>query len=76
VTVRDAGRALTVTGEGARSTVVWNPGIERARALSDLGEVEWRHLVCVETANVRSDAVTLAPGARAALTAAVRVDTA
>ncbi len=72
VAVHDAGRTVTVTGEGSRSTVVWNPGAERARTLADLGEVEWRHLVCVETANVRSDAVTPAPGAQATLTATLR----
>jgi len=73
VTVRDARGTVTVVGEGSRSTVVWNPGVERARALSDLGDVEWRHLACIETANVRSDAVILAPGTRAALTATLQV---
>jgi len=73
VVVRDAERTITVAAEGARSTVVWNPGADRARALADLGEVEWRHMVCVETANVRSDAVSLDPGARGSLTATLRV---
>ncbi len=73
VTVRDAGRRIMVTGEGARSTVVWNPGPERARALADLGESEWRRMVCVESADVRSDRVVLAPGESARLGVAVRV---
>lgn len=61
VTVRDESRLIEVHGAGSRSTVVWNPGSERAAQLPDLGE-GWRRMVCVETANVADDHVTLSPG--------------
>lgn len=73
VTIEDAARTIELADTNARSTVVWNPGIEKARGLADLGEVEWRRMVCVETANVRGDAVTLVPGETSALSSAVRV---
>lgn len=56
-------RSVRVDKRGSATTVVWNPWAERARALPDLGDEEWRHMVCVETANTGEDAVTLAPGA-------------
>jgi len=58
VTVHDESRLIEVDGGGARSTVVWNPGQERAARLADLGE-GWRQMVCVETANVAGDRVML-----------------
>jgi glucose-6-phosphate 1-epimerase len=62
--VRDTspGRETVVEKEGSQSTVVWNPWIDKAKRLKDLGDDEWRRFVCVETANVGEHAVTLAPG--------------
>lgn len=57
-------RRVRVDKHGSATTVVWNPWTERARALPDLGDDEWQTMVCVETANVGDDAITLAPGAR------------
>jgi glucose-6-phosphate 1-epimerase len=47
--------------EGLPDTVVWNPGPEKAAALPDLGELEWRHFLCVEAAVVQHPVVLL-PG--------------
>jgi glucose-6-phosphate 1-epimerase len=58
------GRTIVVAKSGSRSTVVWNPWIDRARALPDFGDQEWRAMVCVETANIGAAAVHLAPGVR------------
>jgi glucose-6-phosphate 1-epimerase len=57
-------RRLRVDKRGSATTVVWNPWTQRARALPDLGDDEWQTMVCVETANVGDDAITLAPGTR------------
>jgi glucose-6-phosphate 1-epimerase len=57
-------RRMLVDKRGSATTVIWNPWIERARALPDLGDEEWKRMVCVETANAGDDAVRLAPGAR------------
>lgn len=55
-------RRLRVEQTGARSTVVWNPWAEKARAMADLDD--YRRLLCVESGNVGDAIVTIAPGGR------------
>jgi D-hexose-6-phosphate mutarotase len=55
-------RRIAVGKRGSRTTVVWNPWIDRARALTDFGDDEWQAMVCVESANVGAAAVRLEPG--------------
>jgi D-hexose-6-phosphate mutarotase len=76
VTIEDAAwrRRILVGKSGSATTVVWNPWIAKARAMPDFGDDEWTGMVCVETANAMSDAVTLAPGATHVMTTAVSVD--
>jgi carbohydrate kinase (thermoresistant glucokinase family) len=57
-----AGLHLAMSTEGSKSRVVWNPWQEKAAVMADFGAEEWTGMVCVETANVRSDEITLAPG--------------
>jgi glucose-6-phosphate 1-epimerase len=73
VVVDDPGarRAIAVRKAGSSSTVVWNPWSDKAASMSDLDG--WDSMVCVETANVRSDAVTLAAGATHEMTAILEV---
>ena len=55
-------RRIIVTRRDSSDVVVWNPGPVKGEALSDLGDGEWRHFVCIEGANVLDAAVTLQPG--------------
>jgi len=55
-------RKIEVAKSGSRSTVVWNPHVEKATALPDLGDDTWPNFVCVESANALTNTVTLAPG--------------
>ncbi len=55
-------RQIIVKKAGSRTTVVWNPWEARSRSLPDFGDEEYRRMVCIEAANTRQDAVTLAPG--------------
>lgn len=41
--------------------VVWNPWDKRAKAMADLGDEEYKHMLCVEAAAVEK-AITLKPG--------------
>jgi glucose-6-phosphate 1-epimerase len=68
------GRRLVVEKEGSATTVVWNPWAEKSRAISDLGDDEWRRMLCIETANAGDDRVTLPPGQRHAMRARIRVE--
>jgi glucose-6-phosphate 1-epimerase len=56
-------RTLRVDKTGSNATVVWNPWLVKATAMTDLGGDAWRSFVCVEAANVRPHTVTLSPGA-------------
>jgi D-hexose-6-phosphate mutarotase len=54
---------------GSATTVVWNPWIDKAAALADLADDEWKRLLCVETGNLRDAAIRLAPGQSHTMTA-------
>ena len=44
-----------ITAIGSDSTVVWNPGPEKAARLSDFPDVAWESMLCVESANALGD---------------------
>lgn len=54
-------RSLLVKKSGSQSTVVWNPWADLARQMVDLGDADFKHFVCVETANVGHNAVEIEP---------------
>jgi glucose-6-phosphate 1-epimerase len=76
VTITDGNRRVRIIGENSRSTVLWNPHIEKAAQLSDLGNDEWPNFVCVETANIKPHAVAVEPGEWHAMSQTVEVENA
>lgn len=66
-------RRITVEKENSRTTVVWNPWVEKARELSDLGEDQWTRMLCIESSNVGDFAIDLAPGQQHVMMATVSV---
>jgi D-hexose-6-phosphate mutarotase len=64
-TIDDPGlhRQITIEKLGSQSTVLWNPWMDKAANMPDFGDDEWPSMVCIETANVKKNGVTLAPGA-------------
>ncbi|MGA8137289.1 MAG: D-hexose-6-phosphate mutarotase [Pseudomonas gingeri] len=56
-------RRIQLTSSGSRTAVIWNPWIGRASQLTDMADDGWQKMLCIETANVMDDVVTLAPGA-------------
>jgi glucose-6-phosphate 1-epimerase len=71
--IRDADRSVRAARDGSRSAVVWNPWVAKSAAMADFGDDEWTGMVCVETANVKADAVTLEPGADHTMSAYISV---
>ncbi len=55
-------RSIRVQKSGSKSTVVWNPWIEKSRRMPDFGDTEYLQMLCVESGNLRENAITLAPG--------------
>ena len=62
-------RRITIAKSGSRSTVIWNPWIDKSKRLADFGDDEYHQMLCVEAANAPAtgDNRTLAPGATAVL---------
>ena len=55
-------RRIVVTKKNSLSTVIWNPWSEKALTMSDMGQHQWKRMLCIETSNVGEFAVSLAPG--------------
>lgn len=66
-------RRTRIMKENSRTTVVWNPWVEKARSFSDFAADEWMRMICIEASNVSDFAVELAPGQQHKMKAAVRV---
>lgn len=56
-------RRIRVAQRGGRSTILWNPWIEKAAKMGDLGEDGYLQMICVESGNAAENAVQVAPGA-------------
>lgn len=54
-------RRIQIQTTGSNSAVLWNPWIEKTGRFTDMATDGWQRMVCVETANVLGDVVTLAP---------------
>jgi glucose-6-phosphate 1-epimerase len=64
-------RTITVEKSESQTTVVWNPWIAKAAAMSDFGDDEWPSMVCIETANSGENTITLPPGKTHCMTARI-----
>lgn len=76
VTIVDAvaKRKIVVEKRGSRSTVVWNPWIEKSQRMSDFGDDEWTGMCCVETAAIAPHEIVLAAGESHAIGTTHRVE--
>lgn len=54
-------RTLVLRKDGLPDAVVWNPWDKKAKAIPDLGDDEYKHMLCVEAAAVEKP-ITLKPG--------------
>ena len=67
-------RCITVDKTDSRSTVVWNPWVEKAAALGDMGNGEWPEMLCIETANAGPNQITLGANSQHEMTAVITVN--
>lgn len=70
---RAGGRTLIVEKQGSRSTVVWNPWIEKSKRLVDLPDDAYFGFLCVESANAGEDIISLLPGEVHSLSTRLRI---
>ena len=62
--IEDSGwnRRIRIETQGSRSTVVWNPWIDKSGILGDLGDEGYLHMLCVESANAADNVVIVPAG--------------
>ncbi|KAL3635655.1 hypothetical protein CASFOL_020202 [Castilleja foliolosa] len=54
-------RTFVIRKEGLPDVVVWNPWDKKSRAISDFGDEEYKHMLCVDAAAIEKP-ITLKPG--------------
>ena len=55
-------RTVTLASQNARSAIVWNPWPAKTAKLSQMAADDWKHFCCIESANVKAHALSIAPG--------------
>lgn len=68
------GRKVIVSKENSSSTLVWNPGAERCRQITDLNDDEYRRFLCVECNRAGEDEMELAPGEEYRIVQKIKVE--
>lgn len=66
-------RKIHVAKAHSNATVVWNPWSEKIKSMADLEASEWTQYVCVETCNVKANALDLPAGRSHILRATISV---
>jgi glucose-6-phosphate 1-epimerase len=69
-------REIVIDKSGSHTTVVWNPWAELAANMADMDPNAWQEMLCVETANVGKDRITLEPGQTHTMRAHISVESA
>ena len=67
-------RSIRIEKKGSDSTAVWTPGLDVASKMDDLGSVDWRDMVCVESANALENSVKIMPRALHTLSTSYSVE--
>jgi glucose-6-phosphate 1-epimerase len=77
VTIEDAPRQrrIIVDKTSSRTTVVWNPWLDKAARMSDFGADEWPQMLCVEAANASPHGIHLIPQSRHTTTTILSAET-
>jgi D-hexose-6-phosphate mutarotase len=60
-------RKIRVTKQGSRSTVLWNPWLEKSQRIPDFGNDEYERMVCVESGNIGANCIKLGAGEKSVL---------
>jgi glucose-6-phosphate 1-epimerase len=59
----------------SNSSVIWNPWIEKSQRLSQFPDTAYQDMLCIESANVMADHVSLAPNSQHTLSVTINAST-
>jgi len=68
------GRRIHIKSGGCSTAVVWNPWIETAAAMGDLGDEDYKKMLCVESANAGPESVEIPAGSEYRLEAEYTIE--
>ena len=73
--IKDRGfsRHVTISKENSHSTVVWNPWIKKSSTMKDMQKEDYKHMLCVESANVKNQKIILKSGATHSMSLTIQV---
>ncbi|MDH5572565.1 MAG: D-hexose-6-phosphate mutarotase [Gammaproteobacteria bacterium] len=60
--INDGKRKIIIKKQGSHSTIVWNPWVDVATKMGDLGKDGYLKMLCVESANAADDTVNINAG--------------
>jgi glucose-6-phosphate 1-epimerase len=66
-------RRIRVSKANSRTTIVWNPWIDKSIKMPDFGNEDYHGMLCVEAANALSDKVTIPAGGSHTLTQTIEI---
>lgn len=74
--IEDSGlsRKIRVGKTGSRVTVVWNPGEEMAKKISDMPDDGYKTMVCVEAVNAYDDIIIVQPKEHRSLSTTIAIE--
>jgi glucose-6-phosphate 1-epimerase len=67
-------RKISVAKANSATTIVWNPWTELTAKLADMEPEGWQGMICIESANAATSAITLATGEAHHMRCVVSVD--
>ncbi len=67
-------RRVHIASRGSRTAVVWNPWAAIAAQMGDLKDDDYRHFLCVETANAADDIIQIPADSEFRLRASYRIE--
>jgi glucose-6-phosphate 1-epimerase len=57
-------RQISIVSKSSANAIVWNPWVDKSKRLSHFRDSDFKHMLCVESANVGSDNILLEPNER------------
>jgi glucose-6-phosphate 1-epimerase len=70
----DKKRKILVGKSGSKTSVVWNPWVDKSQRMRDFGNDEFHKMLCVEVTNTMDDGFTLAPGEEHSVSTVISVE--
>lgn len=68
-------RRIRISKSRSNTTVIWTPWADKAHKIGDLGDAdEWRHMICIESANAMDNMVVINPDRTHVMTAEYSVE--